>query len=147
MKRLCRFSCATQSSSLHAVATVRCGAVLFDVGRVRCHVCCTPRPFISSAPALSFFSVCVNFFFCFTMDLLEELWFWWLLHGALPCVSVAVLLRDAKAFDGVLALLFESCIQPCLLMAAAMGFCGCVFVARVASTAVAPLLCWWGVGG
>ncbi|RNC41158.1 hypothetical protein TcCL_NonESM09303 [Trypanosoma cruzi] len=75
MKGLCRFVCATQSSSLQAVVTVRCGAVLFDVGRTRCHGCCAPQLFISSAPAF-FFSVCVNFFFCFTMDLLEELWFW-----------------------------------------------------------------------
>ncbi|RNC54074.1 hypothetical protein TcCL_ESM08541 [Trypanosoma cruzi] len=32
MKGLCRFVCATQSSSLHAVVTVRCCAVLFDEG-------------------------------------------------------------------------------------------------------------------
>ncbi|EAN87193.1 hypothetical protein Tc00.1047053508587.50 [Trypanosoma cruzi] len=111
MKRLCRFSCATQSSSLHAVVAVRCGAVPFDEGRVRCHGRCAPQLFIDTASAF-LFSVCVNFFFCFTMDLLEELWFWWLLHDALPCVSVAVFPRDAKAFDGVLTLLFEFCSQP-----------------------------------
>ncbi|RNC41781.1 hypothetical protein TcCL_NonESM08644 [Trypanosoma cruzi] len=145
MKRLCRFVCATQSSSLQAVVTVRCSAVPFDEGRARCHGRCVPRPFISSAPALSFFSVCVNFFFfCFTMDLLEVLWFWWLLHDASPCVSVAVLPRDAEAFDGVFILLFESSSQPCLVMAAEMGFCGCVLVARVATHAVAASLC---VGG
>ncbi|RNC36649.1 putative retrotransposon hot spot (RHS) protein [Trypanosoma cruzi] len=78
------------------------------------------------------------------MDLLEVLWFWCLLHGVSPCVSVAVLSRDAKAFDGMFILLFASCSQPCLAMATAMGLCGCVFVARVASPAVAPSLCWWG---
>ncbi|ESS61131.1 hypothetical protein TCDM_11291 [Trypanosoma cruzi Dm28c] len=145
MKRLCRFVCATQSSSLHAVVTVRCGAVLFDEGGARCHGRCAPQLFIDTASAF-FFSVCVNFFFCFTMDLLEELWFWWLLHDALPCVSVAVFPRDAKAFDGVFTLLFAPRSQPCLLMAAAMGPCGCVLVARVASPAIASLLCCWGVG-
>ncbi|RNC40110.1 putative retrotransposon hot spot (RHS) protein [Trypanosoma cruzi] len=32
-------------------------------------------------------------------------------------------------------------------MAAAVGLCGFVLVARVASSAVAPLLCWWRNGG
>ncbi|RNC36059.1 hypothetical protein TcCL_Unassigned01004 [Trypanosoma cruzi] len=84
------------------------------------------------------------FFFCFTMNLLEELWFWCLLHDVSPCVSVAVLSRDAKAFGEVFAFFFAPCSQPCLVMATAMGLCGCVFVARVASPAVAPSLCWWG---
>ncbi|EAN88918.1 hypothetical protein Tc00.1047053508431.5 [Trypanosoma cruzi] len=52
MKGLCRFVRATQSSSLHAVVTVRCGAVPLDEGRVRCHGRCAPQPFIASAPAL-----------------------------------------------------------------------------------------------
>ncbi|RNF14206.1 hypothetical protein TcG_07925 [Trypanosoma cruzi] len=86
-----------------------------------------------------------NILFCFTMSLLQEAWFWWLLHGASPCVLVAVLPRDAKAFDGVLTLLFESCSRRCLVMEAAVGLCGCVFVARIASSAVAASLCWWGV--
>ncbi|RNC36371.1 hypothetical protein TcCL_Unassigned00649, partial [Trypanosoma cruzi] len=121
MKGLCRFVCATQSSSLHAVVTVRCGAVPLDEGRVRCHGRCAPQLFIASASAFFFFGLCEFFFFCFTMDLLEELWFWWLLHDALPCVSVAVFPRDAKAFDGVLTLLFAPCSQPCLAMAGAVG--------------------------
>ncbi|KAF5219252.1 hypothetical protein ECC02_007761 [Trypanosoma cruzi] len=152
MKRLCRFVCATQLSSLHAVVTLRCGAVLFDEGRVRCHGCCAPPPFIASAPSLFFFSLCEffmrshNIFFCITMNLLEEPWFWWLLHGASPRVSVAVFPRDANAFGEVLTLHFESCSQPCLVMAAAVGLCGCVLVARIASPAAAPLLCWWGSG-
>ncbi|RNC59169.1 hypothetical protein TcCL_ESM03237 [Trypanosoma cruzi] len=62
MKGLCRFVRATQSSSLQAVVTLRCGAVLFDEGRVRCHGCRAPRPFIASAPSLLFFSLCE--FFC-----------------------------------------------------------------------------------
>ncbi|RNC39163.1 hypothetical protein TcCL_NonESM11517 [Trypanosoma cruzi] len=62
-KRLCRFVCATQSSSLQAVVTVRCSAVPLDEGGVRCHGCCAPRPFIASAPALLFFSVSVACFF------------------------------------------------------------------------------------
>ncbi|RNC54263.1 hypothetical protein TcCL_ESM08321 [Trypanosoma cruzi] len=150
MKGLCRFVCTNQSSSLHVVVTLRCGAVPFDEGRVRCHGRCAPQPFIASAPALLFFSLCEIFlsshnnFFCFTMNLLEELWFWWLLHGASPCVLVAVLPRDANTFGEVLTLLFESCSQFCLVIAAALGLCDCVFVARVASPAVAPLLCWWG---
>ncbi|ESS55836.1 hypothetical protein TCDM_12674 [Trypanosoma cruzi Dm28c] len=135
MKRLCRFVCATQSSSLQAVVTVRCGAVLFDEGRVRCYGCCAPQPFIASAP---------SFFFFFTMDLLEELWFWCLLHSVSPCVSVAVLPRGAKAFDGVFTLLFAFCSQPCLVMAAAVGLCDCVLAVRVSSFAVVPSLCWWG---
>ncbi|RNC41203.1 hypothetical protein TcCL_NonESM09244 [Trypanosoma cruzi] len=61
MKRLCRFVRATQSSSLHAVVTVRCGAVLLDEGRTRCHGCCAPRPFIASASSLLFFSLCEIF--------------------------------------------------------------------------------------
>ncbi|RNC34833.1 hypothetical protein TcCL_Unassigned02347, partial [Trypanosoma cruzi] len=79
MKRLCRFVCATQSSSLQAVVTVRCGAVPFDEGGARCHGCCAPRPFIASAPSLLFFSLCDffsrshNVFFCSTMNLLWEL--------------------------------------------------------------------------
>ncbi|RNC46063.1 hypothetical protein TcCL_NonESM04176 [Trypanosoma cruzi] len=142
MKRLCCFVCATQSSSLQAVVTVRCGAVPLDVGRVRCYGRCAPQPFIASAPALSF-SNCV-FFVCFTVNLLEEVWFWRLLHGALPRVSVAVLPRDAEAFGGVFTLLFAPCSQSCLVMAAAVGLCGCVLVARIASSfAVAPSLCWW----
>ncbi|RNC35027.1 hypothetical protein TcCL_Unassigned02138 [Trypanosoma cruzi] len=60
-KRFCRFACATHSSSLQAVVTVRCGAVPLDEGRVRCYGCCAPQPFIASAPALSF-SNCVFFF-------------------------------------------------------------------------------------
>ncbi|RNC59258.1 hypothetical protein TcCL_ESM03063 [Trypanosoma cruzi] len=87
------------------------------------------------------FSVCVNFF-CFTVNLLEEVWFWRLLHGAVPYLSVAVLPRDAEAFDGVFTLLFAPCSQSCVVMAAAVGLCGCVLVARVASSAVAPSLCW-----
>ncbi|RNC34626.1 hypothetical protein TcCL_Unassigned02568, partial [Trypanosoma cruzi] len=51
MKGLCRFVCATQSSSLHAVVTVRCGAVPLDEGRVRCHGRCAPQLFIASASA------------------------------------------------------------------------------------------------
>ncbi|RNC32715.1 putative retrotransposon hot spot (RHS) protein [Trypanosoma cruzi] len=78
------------------------------------------------------------------MDLLEEVWFWCLLHGASPCVSVAVLSRGAKAFDEVFTLFFAPYSQPCLVMAAAVRLCDCVLVARVASPAVAPLLCWWG---
>ncbi|RNC60379.1 hypothetical protein TcCL_ESM01880 [Trypanosoma cruzi] len=76
MKGLCRFVCATQSSSLHAVVTVRCGAVPFDEGGARCHGCCAPQPFIASAASLLFFSLCEffmrshNIFFCFTMNLL-----------------------------------------------------------------------------
>ncbi|EAN91103.1 hypothetical protein Tc00.1047053508247.140 [Trypanosoma cruzi] len=76
MKRLCRFLRATQSSSLQAVVTLRCGAVPFDVGRVRCHGYCSPQPFIASALSLLFFSLCEfflrshNIFFCFTMNLL-----------------------------------------------------------------------------
>ncbi|RNC51299.1 hypothetical protein TcCL_ESM11596 [Trypanosoma cruzi] len=62
MKGLCRFVCATQSSSLHAVVTLRCGAVPFDEGGARCHGCCAPQPFIASAPALLFFSLRVFFF-------------------------------------------------------------------------------------
>ncbi|KAF5216956.1 hypothetical protein ECC02_010239 [Trypanosoma cruzi] len=139
MKGLCRFACATQSSSLHVVVTVRCGAVLFDEGRVRCHGCCSPQPFIASASALFVFC-----FFCFTMNLLEELWFWCLLHGASPCVSVAVLPRGSKAFDGVLTLLFASCTRPYLAMAAAVGLCDCVLAVRLSYFAVAPSLCWWG---
>ncbi|RNC51105.1 hypothetical protein TcCL_ESM11811 [Trypanosoma cruzi] len=93
MKGLCRFVRATQSSSLQAVVTLRCGAVPFDEGGARCHGCCAPRPFIASAPSLLFFSLCEfflrshNILFCFTMNLLEELWFWCLLHGVSPCVS------------------------------------------------------------
>ncbi|RNC36388.1 hypothetical protein TcCL_Unassigned00630 [Trypanosoma cruzi] len=45
------------------------------------------------------------------MILLEEVWFWCLLHGALPCVSVAVLPRDTEAFDEVFTLLFAPCSQ------------------------------------
>ncbi|RNC45849.1 hypothetical protein TcCL_NonESM04381 [Trypanosoma cruzi] len=78
------------------------------------------------------------------MNLLEEVWFWRLLHGASPFVSVAIISRDAEAFDGVFILLFAPCSQPCLVMATAMGLCGCVLVARVAFPAVAPSLCWWG---
>ncbi|RNC52208.1 hypothetical protein TcCL_ESM10594 [Trypanosoma cruzi] len=78
------------------------------------------------------------------MDLLAELWFWCLLHGALLFVSVAVLPRDTEAFDEVFTLFFAPYSQPCLAMAAAVGLCDCVLVARVASPAVAPLLCWWG---
>ncbi|RNC33877.1 putative retrotransposon hot spot (RHS) protein [Trypanosoma cruzi] len=78
------------------------------------------------------------------MNLLWELWFWCLLHGALPCVSVAVLPRGAKAFDGVFALLFAPCSRPCLAMAAAVGLCDCALAARVSSFAAAPSLCWWG---
>ncbi|RNC35054.1 hypothetical protein TcCL_Unassigned02095 [Trypanosoma cruzi] len=63
MKGLCRFVCATQSSSLQALVTVRCSAVLFDEGGARCHGCCAPRPFIASAPSLLFFSVSVACFF------------------------------------------------------------------------------------
>ncbi|KAF5219580.1 hypothetical protein ECC02_007417 [Trypanosoma cruzi] len=150
MKGLCRFVCATQSSSLQAVVTLRCGAVPFDVGGARCHGCCAPQPFIASASALLFFSLCEfflrshNILFCSTMNLLEELWFWCLLHGASPCVSVAVLPRGAKAFDGVFILLFAPCSRPCLAMAAAVGFCDCALAVRVSSFAVVPLLCWWG---
>ncbi|RNC36389.1 hypothetical protein TcCL_Unassigned00631 [Trypanosoma cruzi] len=62
-KRLCRFACATQSSSLHAVVTVRCGAVLFDEGRVRCYGCCAPQPFVASAPEIFFFCTRIIFYF------------------------------------------------------------------------------------
>ncbi|EAN81771.1 hypothetical protein Tc00.1047053507727.19 [Trypanosoma cruzi] len=150
MKGLCRFVCATQSSSLQAVVTVRCGAVPFDEGGARCHGCCAPRPFIASAPSFLFFGLCEfflrshNVFFCSTMNLLWELWFWCLLHGASPCVSVAVLPRGAKAFDGVFALLFAPCSRPCLAMAAAVELCDCAPAMRVSSFAAAPSLCWWG---
>ncbi|RNF12511.1 hypothetical protein TcG_09005, partial [Trypanosoma cruzi] len=88
MEGLWRFVRATQSSSLNAVVTVRCGAVPFDEGGARCHGCCAPRPFIASASSL-FFSVLRphKVFFCFTMNLLWELWFWCLLHGVSQCVS------------------------------------------------------------
>ncbi|RNC41394.1 hypothetical protein TcCL_NonESM09057 [Trypanosoma cruzi] len=62
MKGLCRFVRATQSSSLQAVVTVRCGAVPFDEGRTRCHGCCAPRPFIVSAPGF-FFCARIIFYF------------------------------------------------------------------------------------
>ncbi|RNC55023.1 hypothetical protein TcCL_ESM07508 [Trypanosoma cruzi] len=78
------------------------------------------------------------------MNLLEELWFWCLLHGVSPCVSVAVLPRGAIAFDGVFILLFAPCNRPCFVMAAAVGFCDCAPAVLVSSFAVAPSLCWWG---
>ncbi|RNC39348.1 hypothetical protein TcCL_NonESM11310 [Trypanosoma cruzi] len=138
MKGLCRFVRATQSSSLHAVVTVRCGAVPLDEGRVRCHGRCAPQTFIVSAPAL------FCFFFASRWICWRSFGFWWLLHDALPCVSVAVFPRDAKAFDEVFTLLFAPCSQPCLLMAAAMGLCDCAPAVRVSSFAVVPSLCWRG---
>ncbi|EKF26217.1 hypothetical protein MOQ_010100, partial [Trypanosoma cruzi marinkellei] len=119
VKRLCRFARATQSSSLHAVVTARCGAVLFDEGRVRCHGCCAPQPFIASAPTFMFFCS-HNIFFRFAMILLEEICSLCLLHGVLPCVSAAFLPPDAEAFDGVFTLFLRSVSQPCLVMAAAV---------------------------
>ncbi|RNC40918.1 hypothetical protein TcCL_NonESM09552 [Trypanosoma cruzi] len=78
------------------------------------------------------------------MNLLEELWFWCLLHGVLSFLSVAVLPRGAEAFDGVFILLFAPCSRPCLAMAAAVELCDCALAVRVLSFAVAPSLCWWG---
>ncbi|EAN91572.1 hypothetical protein Tc00.1047053506335.15 [Trypanosoma cruzi] len=78
------------------------------------------------------------------MNLLEELWFWCLLHGASPRVSVAVLPRGAEAFGGVFILLFAPCSRPCLVMAAAVGLCDSAPAVRVSSFAAAPSLCWLG---
>ncbi|RNC51406.1 putative retrotransposon hot spot (RHS) protein [Trypanosoma cruzi] len=57
------------------------------------------------------------------------------------CLSPSFFLNSmtAEDLDKVL------CAVPFfLVMAAAVGLCGCVFVSIVASSAVAPSLCWWG---
>ncbi|RNF06693.1 hypothetical protein TcG_10344 [Trypanosoma cruzi] len=77
--------------------------------------------FLSFCGLFFFFLRSHNIFFCFTITLLEEIWFLCLLHGASPCVLVAMLPSGAKAFDGVFILLFASCSRPCLAMAAAGG--------------------------
>ncbi|EAN94540.1 hypothetical protein Tc00.1047053511843.35 [Trypanosoma cruzi] len=143
-KRLCRFVCATPSSSLHAVVTVRFGAVPSDEGRVRCRGRCAPRPFIASASAFLFL----------------HLHIFLLLHdefvgGALalaPCFMALCLLCRLRFFHAILKRLAAEDLDNVLcaalfsfVIAAAVRLCGCVLVARVASPAVAPLLCWWGV--
>ncbi|ESS64110.1 hypothetical protein TCDM_07876 [Trypanosoma cruzi Dm28c] len=86
MKGLCRFVCATQSSSLHVVVTVRCGAVLFDEGRVRCYGCCAPQPFIASAPSFFFFS---------------SRWIYWRSFGFGACFTALRLVCRLRCFHVV----------------------------------------------
>ncbi|RNC31879.1 hypothetical protein TcCL_Unassigned05572 [Trypanosoma cruzi] len=90
MKGLCRFSCATQSSSLHAVVAVRCGAVPLDEGRVRCHGRCAPQLFIDTASAF-LFSVCVNFFFALR-------WICWRSFGFGGCFTTLCLVCRLRFF-------------------------------------------------
>ncbi|RNC38659.1 hypothetical protein TcCL_NonESM12072, partial [Trypanosoma cruzi] len=133
----------------HSIVVVaRCrhgafGAVPSDEGRVRCRGRCAPRPFIASASAFLFL----------------HLHIFLLLHdefvgGALalaPCFMALCLLCRLRFFHAILKRLAAEDLDNVLcaalfsfVIAAAVRLCGCVLVARVASPAVAPLLCWWG---
>ncbi|RNC35479.1 hypothetical protein TcCL_ESM07291 [Trypanosoma cruzi] len=115
-KRLCCFLRATPSSSLHAVVTVRFGAVPLDEGRVQCHGRCAPRPFI--APASVFFFLNLHIF----LLLYDEF-----VGGALalaPCFMVLCLVCRLRFFHAMLKRLVRCLPFFCAQQSALFGYGG-----------------------